>query len=111
MQLEQLNLQFKQLLTERSTEKAATKLPPAKEIRPKTDECYYRVCELLGAAFIYADDDAERARINDVVVRMNQRTDEIKARHKQSQTVAKKSRDAATAALDEKASAERTDGE
>lgn len=82
--LELLNEDFKTRMASRSDDRAQTKLPPAKTVRPLTDSAYKQVCDFLVASYLFATDDAERERINSLVRTMNQRTDEFKARHKQA---------------------------
>ena len=82
--IEALNKAFAELYTKRSDGRAATKLPLATEIRPKTDAAYERLIFTLRSNYLFGQAPIEKAAIEALVNRLNERAAELDTAYRQS---------------------------
>ena len=82
--LEALNKAFSDLATKRSDGRAATKLPLASKVRPRTDAAYERILFTLRSNYLFGSTPIEKPAIEALAARLNQRAAELDAAWKQS---------------------------
>ena len=82
--IEALNKAFAELATKRSDNRATTKLPLATEIRPKTDAAYERLIFTLRSNYLFGAAPIEKAAIEALAVRLNERAAELDTAYRQS---------------------------
>ena len=82
--LEALNKAFSDLATKRSDGRAATKLPLASAVRPRTDAAYERILFTLRSNYLFGSTPIEKPAIEALAARLNQRAAELDAAWKQS---------------------------
>ncbi|PNE25838.1 hypothetical protein BHU11_10355 [Tannerella sp. oral taxon 808] len=82
--IEALNKAFAELATKRSDKRATTKLPLATEIRPKTDAAYERLIFTLRSNYLFGQAPIEKAAIEALAVRLNERATELDTAYRQS---------------------------
>ena len=82
--LEALNKAFADLATKRSDGRAATKLPLASKVRPRTDAAYERILFTLRSNYLFGQTPIEKSAIEALAARLNQRAAELDAAWKQS---------------------------
>ena len=82
--LEALNKAFADLATKRSDGRAATKLPLASKVRPRTDAAYERILFTLRSNYLFGSTPIEKPAIEALAARLNQRAAELDAAWKQS---------------------------
>ena len=87
--IEALNKAFAELYTKRSDGRAATKLPLATEIRPKTDAAYERLIFTLRSNYLFGATPIEKAAIEALAARLNERAAELDAAYRQSAALKK----------------------
>ena len=82
--IEALNKAFAELYTKRSDGRAATKLPLATEVRPKTDAAYERLIFTLRSNYLFGQAPIEKAAIEALAARLNERAAELDTAYRQS---------------------------
>lgn len=82
--LAEKNDQYRLLRSERTADRAASKLPPAKEIRPQNDAIYDRVCQLIEVSYLICKNPADKDEIAKLADHINQQIAEIRTAWKQS---------------------------
>ena len=82
--IEALNKAFAELYTKRSDGRAATKLPLATEIRPKTDAAYERLIFTLRSNYLFGATPIEKPAIEALAARLNERAAELDTAYRQS---------------------------
>ena len=82
--LEALNKAFSDLATKRSDGRAATRLPLASKVRPRTDAAYERILFTLRSNYLFGQTPIEKPAIEALAARLNQRAAELDAAWKQS---------------------------
>ena len=82
--LEALNKAFAELATKRSDGRAATKLPLASVVRPRTDAAYERILFTLRSNYLFGQAPIEKPAIEALAARLNQRAAELDAAYRQS---------------------------
>ena len=82
--LEALNKAFSDLATKRSDGRAATRLPLASKVRPRTDAAYERILFTLRSNYLFGSTPIEKPAIEALAARLNQRAAELDAAWKQS---------------------------
>ena len=82
--LEALNKTFAELAIKRSDGRAATKLPLASKVRPRTDAAYERILFTLRSNYLFGQTPIEKPAIEALAARLNQRAAELDAAWKQS---------------------------
>ena len=87
--IEALNKAFAELYTKRSDGRAATKLPLATEIRPKTDAAYERLIFTLRSNYLFGATPIEKPAIEALAARLNERAAELDAAYRQSAALKK----------------------
>ena len=87
--IEALNKTFAELYTKRSDGRAATKLPLATEIRPKTDAAYERLIFTLRSNYLFGQAPIEKPAIEALAARLNERAAELDAAYRQSAALKK----------------------
>ena len=87
--IEALNKVFAELYTKRSDGRAATKLPLATEIRPKTDAAYERLIFTLRSNYLFGATPIEKPAIEALAARLNERAAELDAAYRQSAALKK----------------------
>lgn len=83
--LKALNDEYMALREGRTAERADTRLPNSKTVRPQTDEAFQSVCAYIEATHLLSQDTALKAAIETLVRRMNQLSAELRTSYKQSQ--------------------------
>ena len=83
-QLRTLNTEYEKMLDLRSTDKLETKIPSAKEARPKTDAAWEVIADLIYASYQLAATDADRTLIEKLIDEINQTTADFTVVHKQT---------------------------
>lgn len=83
--LKALNDEYMALREGRTAERADTKLPNSKTVRPQTDEAFQSVCAYIEATHLLSQDTALKAAIETLVRRMNQLSAELRTSYRQSQ--------------------------
>ena len=87
--IEALNKTFAELYTKRSDGRAATKLPLATEVRPKTDAAYERLIFTLRSNYLFGATPIEKPAIEALAARLNERAAELDAAYRQSAALKK----------------------
>ena len=87
--IEALNKAFAELYTKRSDGRAATKLPLATEVRPKTDAAYERLIFTLRSNYLFGATPIEKPAIEALAARLNERAAELDAAYRQSAALKK----------------------
>ena len=82
--IEALNKAFAELYTKRSDGRAATKLPLATEVRPKTDAAYERLIFTLRSNYLFGATPIEKPAIEALAARLNERAAELDTAYRQS---------------------------
>ena len=82
--LEALNKTFAELAIKRSDGRAATRLPLASKVRPRTDAAYERILFTLRSNYLFGSTPIEKPAIEALAARLNQRAAELDAAWKQS---------------------------
>ena len=82
--LEALNKTFAELAIKRSDGRAATRLPLASAVRPRTDAAYERILFTLRSNYLFGSTPIEKPAIEALAARLNQRAAELDAAWKQS---------------------------
>ena len=82
--IEALNKTFAELYTKRSDGRAATKLPLATEVRPKTDAAYERLIFTLRSNYLFGQAPIEKPAIEALAARLNERAAELDTAYRQS---------------------------
>ncbi|WP_455103369.1 DUF6261 family protein [Phocaeicola abscessus] len=75
--LKTVNKEYQDLQTERMTLRVESKLPSAREIRPRTDAAYYLVCRYIDGSYVLGTPEV-RTAIESLILRMNQLIGEAK---------------------------------
>ena len=78
------NKAFADLATKRSDGRAATRLPLASKVRPRTDAAYERILFTLRSNYLFGQTPIEKSAIEALAARLNQRAAELDAAWKQS---------------------------
>ena len=82
--LEALNKTFAELAIKRSDGRAATRLPLASAVRPRTDAAYERILFTLRSNYLFGSTPIEKPELEKLAARLNQRAAELDAAWKQS---------------------------
>ena len=82
--IEALNKAFAELATKRSDKRATTRLPLATVVRPKTDAAYERLIFTLRSNYLFGQAPIEKAAIEALAVRLNERATELDTAYRQS---------------------------
>ena len=80
-----VNDAFEKLRTDRRMETADSKLPNAREIRPKTDELFARICLYVLSANLHALTDDDKALLSNLITCMNQISSDFRTTFKEGQ--------------------------
>lgn len=80
-QLRTLNTEYEKMSDQRDTDKSETKIPSAKEARPKTDAAWDIIADLIYASYQLAANDADRELIAKLINGINQTSDHFKEIH------------------------------
>lgn len=89
-QFYQANDEYADLRVQRRNEAVASNLPPASEVRPRTDAACDLVSRHIEASYLFATADADRQAIIDLVAGMNRTIAEFKTAYRESQAQKKK---------------------
>ena len=83
--LETVNKAYDEFVAKRAKDRtAAAELPPARVVRPKTDEVFDHIVFAIQSAYIFGTAPVEKELITKMVAEMNQRTREIEEAYHRS---------------------------
>lgn len=83
--LSQINEEYRTRRAQRTADRAASKLPAARDIRPQTDAVYARICQLIEVSYLICKQSADKDEIAKLADKINQQIAEIVTSHKQGQ--------------------------
>lgn len=83
--LEEANDKYETMHLARQQSKASNNLPPAKEVRPLSDEMLLRACILLEASYLMSTSEEDKAAMRELARQLNAQIAASKTAHNESQ--------------------------